>query len=83
MTKDKKPTELTLDELYAEKKKCKGILIGLGVAMLIACGILVYFVIKSKNYALIGVGCGSFITLLPILARLGQIEKEIKSRNSK
>jgi hypothetical protein len=80
MTMNKKLTELTLNELNIEKKKTKGVLTGLGLVMLIACGILVFLAAKSENFALIAVASGSFITLLPILIRLGQIEKVIKNR---
>ena len=83
MTKTKKLTELTLSELNTEKKKVKGILTGIGIVMIIACVILITVAVKSKNYALIAVASGSFITLLPIMTRLGQIEKEIKTRKEK
>lgn len=83
MTKNKKLTELTLNELNTEKKKVKGILTGLGIVMIIACVILIACAVKSKNYTLIAVASGSFITLLPIMTRLGQIEKEIKNREQK
>ena len=83
MTKTKKLTELTLNELNTEKKKVKGILTGIGIVMIIACVILITVAVKSKNYALIAVAIGSFITLLPIMTRLGQIEKEIKNREQK
>lgn len=65
MTKNKKLSELTLEELFAEKRKRKGVLTGLGIVMLVACGILVFLVAKSKNYALIAVASGCFITLMP------------------
>ena len=83
MTKKKKLSELTLNELYTEKKKIKGILMGFGIVMIIACIILIAVAVKSKNYALIAVASGSFITLLPITTRLGQIDKEIKTREQK
>ena len=83
MTKNKELSELTLNELYAEKKKIKGILMGFGIVMIIACIILIAVAVKSKNYALIAVASGSFITLLPITTRLGQIDKEIKTREQK
>lgn len=83
MTKNKKLSELTLEELFAEKKKRKGILTGLGIVILIACGTLVFLAIKSKNYALIAVASGSFITLMPLIASLSQVEKEIKNREQK
>ncbi len=47
MAKNKKLSELTLDELYKEKKKRKGILSGLGIAMLILCGVLVVLAVKN------------------------------------
>lgn len=80
MTINKNLSALTINELYAEKKKSKGVLIGLGSLMIIACALLVFVAIKSKNYALIGVACSCSITLLPMMTRLGQIEKEIKKR---
>ena len=56
---------------------------GFGIVMIIACIILIAVAVKSKNYALIAVASGSFITLLPIMTRLGQIDKEIKTREQK
>lgn len=79
----KKLSEQTLEELYAEKKKRKGILTVFGVLMLIACGTLIFLAAKSENYALFVVASGSFITLLPLIASLKQVEKEIKSREQK
>lgn len=83
MTKSKNLPELTLNELYAEKKKSKSFLTGLGLLMIIVCIILIFVAIKSKNYAMITVACSCFITLLPMMMRLGQIEKEIKNREQK
>ena len=56
---------------------------GFGIVVIIACIILIAVAVKSKNYALIAVASGSFITLLPITTRLGQIDKEIKTREQK
>lgn len=83
MAKNKKLSELTLDELHAEKKKRKGILTGFGILMLIACGTLVFLAAKSKNYTLITVVSGCFITLMPFIISLSQVDKEIKSREQK
>lgn len=83
MVKNKNLSELTLNELYAEKRKSKSVLTGLGIVMLILCAILVFAAVKSKNYALIAVACGSFITLLPMTTRLTQIDAEIKNREHK
>ncbi len=76
----KRLSEFTLDELYAEKKKRKGILTGFGIVMLIACGILVFLAAKSSNFALLAVACGCFLTLMPSIVYMSQEEKEIKSR---
>jgi hypothetical protein len=51
--------------------------------MIIACVILIAVAVKSKNYALIAVASSCFITLLPIMTRLQQIEKEIKNSEQK
>lgn len=83
MANNKKLSELTLEELYIEKKKRKGILTGLGIVMLIACVIMVVVAVKSQNYALIAVACGVFVTLMPLMASLNEVEKEIKSRHQK
>ncbi|SHH07426.1 hypothetical protein SAMN05444372_11426 [Flavobacterium micromati] len=80
MTKKKQLSELTLIELYIEKKKRKGIVTGLGIIMLIAIGILIIIAVKNKNNALIAIAIGCTITLMPSIAYLGQIEKEIKLR---
>ncbi len=79
----KKLSELTIEELLTEKKKSKNLLTGFGIVMLILCAILVFAAVKSKNYALIAVACGSFITLLPMTTRLGQVDAEIKNREHK
>ncbi len=83
MIKNKEISELTLSELYQEKKKRKGVISVLVTAMIILCGVLIFGAIKSKNYALIAVACGSFVTLFPSINYLGQIEKEIKNREKK
>lgn len=83
MAKNKTLAELTLDELYEEKKKRKGLLSVLGIAMIILCGILIVLAVKNKNNALIIVAGGCFITLFPVIVHLGQIEKEIKNRERK
>lgn len=83
MAKGKKLSELTVNELYEAKKKHKGIVSILGIAMIIFCGILVSFAVKNENYALLAVASGCFVTLFPSLAYLGQIEKEIKTREQK
>lgn len=51
--------------------------------MLVACGTLVFLAAKSKNYALIVVVIGCFITLTPLMANLAQVEKEIKNQEHK
>ncbi len=80
MTTNKELTEFTLEELFAEKKKRKALLTGFGIVMLIACGILVFLAAESSNFALLAVPCGCFLTLMPSIVYMNQVEKEIKSR---
>jgi hypothetical protein len=82
MKQNSKLTELTLEELQKKKKTIKSAIIGLGIVMLLAVTILIYFTIKNQNYAFLGVAFGSLISLLPSVIFLNQIETEIKSRNS-
>jgi hypothetical protein len=76
-------SQLTDAELSKQKKLLSGVLIGLGVVMLLAAGIILYIIIKHKNLALVATIPCTFITLLPSFIRLGQINTEIKSRNAK
>jgi hypothetical protein len=81
--KNKKLTELTLEELQAKKKQLKGIAIGLGSVMLVVSILLIYLGLKSKNYGSITVALFCSITLLPMFTSLNQINSEIKSREDK
>ncbi|MXN90914.1 hypothetical protein GR160_06705 [Flavobacterium sp. Sd200] len=78
----KKISELTLKELEQKKKKITGAYIGLGIVMAVACPALIYFAIIQKNYALMVVATGSFISLTPGLTLITQIKKEIKARKT-
>jgi hypothetical protein len=75
--------DLTLSELYEKKKKMVGITIGLGIVMVIACSILFYLILKSKNFVLVAVIPGCLMTLLPSVINLSQLNTEIKSRQAK
>lgn len=79
--KNQKFKELTLEQLYAPKKKVQGITIGIAILLLIAFCILFYLAVSTKKFALLTPAIGSFITLLPTLIVLTQINQEIKSRN--
>lgn len=81
--KNNKLAELTSEQLEARKKTLTGALIGLAIVMVIACSVLFYIAITKKNYALMTVCTGCFITLLPSVIGLKQINTEIKSRESK
>lgn len=81
--KNNKLAELTSEQLEARKKTLTGALIGLAIVMIIACSVLFYIAITKKNYALMTVCTGCFITLLPSVIGLKQINAEIKSRESK
>jgi len=78
--KTQKVTELTTEELSKQKKSLSGVLIGLGSVMLFAYGILLYFIIRDKNFVFLAIIPSGFLTLLPSIIRLGQINTELKSR---
>lgn len=82
MKTNTKLSELTTEELIKQQKTLKGALIGFGIVMLLACGGLLFLIIKNKNFALFAVIPGCMLTLLPAFIRLGQLNTEIKSRNS-
>jgi hypothetical protein len=83
LMKTNKLSELTLEELYKQKNTLKSVLIAFSIVMLIACAGLFFVAIKSKNYALIAIIPGCMLTMLPNYIRFGQLNTEIKSRNSK
>ncbi len=74
---------MTLEELFEMKKKRKGIILGLGIVMLFACTLLIFLAIKNGQNSLITVAICCFITLIPSISLITQIDKEIKSRESK
>jgi hypothetical protein len=80
MKSSSKLSELTLEQLTEKKKKLTSQLVSIAIAMFIIYVALFYFAIKSKNYALIAVGMGSLITLMPVFVSVGEINKEIKKR---
>ncbi|MBC6697755.1 hypothetical protein [Hymenobacter sp. BT190] len=75
-------TQLTLEELRARKNKLKGTIIGLGLVMGVAVAIILYVVVKKGNYGLLVVGLTSFITLMPSVIALNNINDEIRARNA-
>jgi membrane protein YdbS with pleckstrin-like domain len=80
--KNQKFKELTLEQLYTQKKKLQSITIALAILLLIAFCVLLYFVLSTKKFVLIVPAISSFMTLLPTLIILTQINQEIKQRNS-
>ncbi|WP_293305351.1 hypothetical protein [Pedobacter sp. UBA5917] len=77
-------TELSIEELYKKKQTIKGALIGLGVVMLAAFAVLLYLVVTAKTpKALAAIPISCMLALLPAFISLGQINTEIKNRNSK
>lgn len=78
-----KLSALTLEELYEKKKKLKGMAIGIGIGMVIICSVLLYLIFRTKNFVLLAVVPGCLVTLLPSFIILGQINAEIKLRESK
>jgi uncharacterized membrane protein YhdT len=80
--KNQKFKELTLEQLYVQRKKLQSITIALAILLLIAFCVLLYFVLSTKKFVLIVPAISSFMTLLPTLIILTQINQEIKQRNS-
>lgn len=81
MKKTAELSALSLEELIEKKKKLKSIYIGISIPMVLACTALIYFAIKSKNYALIAVAMGCSITLMPAFIEMASVNNEIKKRN--
>lgn len=80
--KTNKLSALTLEELYKRKKTLQGALIGFGIVMTIAFFILIYLVFLSKKFGLIAIIPAGFMTLLPAIIGLSQVNAEIKLRKS-
>lgn len=76
-------TDLSTEELVKQKKTLTGAAFGLGILMLVACLVLFYLVLKSRNYLVMFVIPVAILSLLPSFMRLGQINAELKSRNIK
>lgn len=81
MSKNKKISELNLQELEDKKKTLKGVFIGLSIVIVISCALLFYFAFTQKNYGLLAVAIGSLGWIAPGLIFLKQINQEIKKRN--
>lgn len=80
MKANKKLSELRLEELIEKKKKLQGIVIGLGIVMFITSIGIIYFAIKNNNYTSMVIVISCFVTLLPNVVSLSQLNAEIKSR---
>ncbi|GAA3968662.1 hypothetical protein GCM10022246_21750 [Pedobacter ginsengiterrae] len=75
-------SDQSLEFLIKQRNLLKGVAIGFGIVLLLAFGIFAYVAIEKKNFALLAIFPASMITMLPILLRFGQINKEIKSRQT-
>lgn len=80
MKEAEKLSSLSAEQLAEKKKKLTSIYIGLAIPMLLAFASLIYFSIKTKNYALIAVALGTSVTLLPGFVNIGAINTELKKR---
>jgi hypothetical protein len=80
MNSKKNLSEYSDEELLKTQKQTKTILLILGGFMTLAFIFSLYTAIKTKNYALLAISGGTFITILPLTTRLSMINKEIKSR---
>lgn len=82
MNKNNKLSELPMEEIIRQKNRLKGVLIGFSVVLVVAYSILIYLMVTNKNYILFTIIPLGFITLLPAILRLKQINTEIKLRNN-
>ncbi|NMH27947.1 hypothetical protein [Flavobacterium silvaticum] len=73
---------LSVEELEKEKSKIKGVAIGLGIVMVSAAVILLFLMAKSGKFGLAAIIPAMFLTLMPILIRMSQVETELKSRKN-
>ncbi|WP_346238441.1 hypothetical protein ABDK00_008670 [Niabella insulamsoli] len=75
--------DLSTETLSQQKKSLAQTSIGLAAAMVVACTILFYLILKNKNYALIAVIPACMLSLIPSFLRLGQINAELKLRKKR
>ncbi|MFV0165429.1 hypothetical protein OBK11_04130 [Empedobacter falsenii] len=80
MNTKKNLSEYTDEELLITQKQTKNIVIIFGSFMFLAFIFFIYTAIKTSNYAFIAIGCGTSVSLMPLIAKLSMINKEIKSR---
>ena len=83
MKKKSNLSDLSIEQLLERKNKTTQIYRILTVFMIVASAVTIYLAIKSKNYALVAVAMGSFLTLLAGYAEITRINKEIKMRGHK
>lgn len=79
--KRNKLSELTLEELHKEKNAVSKILAATAIVMLILCCVILYLIFSRKSSSLTAIVPLCFLTMLPGIIRLSQINSEIKSRN--
>lgn len=80
--KNNKLSGLTLEELYKRKKTLQSATIGFGIVMVIAFCILLYLVFQSRKFGVMAIMPTGFMTLLPGIIGLSQVNTEIKSRKA-
>lgn len=79
---ENKLSEVSLAELELRKKKLIRLAYISGVMIFLCVAAILFLAIKSGNYALIAVACGSALTYIPMWINLNLINKEIQSRKS-
>jgi hypothetical protein len=83
MNKSTKLSELTLEELYQQKKKLQGVFLGLAIVLFVAEIILLYvaFTVEGMG-SLAAVALCTAMAFIPAAISISQINSEIKSRNA-
>lgn len=79
--KDKKPTELSNEELIKEEKKINAVTIAFASILIISFAAILFLTIKKGFSALIVVPLGLFPLLIVCINKMKELKKEIKSRN--
>lgn len=74
-------SQLTLEELKAEKKRQSKIMTKVLILLIIASGALAFFGALYENFVFVTIAPACIVIALPLMMRVGQLNKEIERRN--
>lgn len=78
--KPSKLSETATEKLIKQKKFLTGVLIGFSTVIVIGYSILIYLMFKNHDFKLSTIIPLGFVSFLPMVIRLGQINNELKIR---